>query len=92
MSIAAVERPTIDELLAEFCTARADYDPTELYGRLRDVEPVYRSQFGFWIISRHADASYLLKGGQTARTAPVGARRLTDRAAESLLPHQTSAA
>ena len=51
-------------------TARADYDffstevradPFPLFRRLRENDPVYRSDFGYWYVSTYADASRLVR-------------------------------
>lgn len=36
-------------------------DPYPLYRRLRDEDPVHRSPFGMWVLSRHADVLAALK-------------------------------
>jgi cytochrome P450 len=39
-------------------------DPFPLFARLRQHDPVYRTDFGYWYVSRYADASSLLRDGR----------------------------
>jgi cytochrome P450 len=36
-------------------------DPYPIYRRLRETEPVHRSSFGYWILSRYADVDTVLR-------------------------------
>ncbi|HEY2959659.1 MAG TPA: cytochrome P450 [Actinomycetota bacterium] len=42
-------------------------DPYPLYRRLRQADPVHRSELGFWVLTRHADVLALLRDPRTSR-------------------------
>jgi cytochrome P450 len=45
----------------DFFDAAVRDDPFPLFARLRRHDPVYRTDFGYWYVSRYADASALLR-------------------------------
>jgi cytochrome P450 len=45
----------------DFFGAAVREDPFPLFARLRQHDPVYRTDFGYWYVSRYADASALLR-------------------------------
>src|SRR2546425_2088390 len=44
-----------DEVLSELMAPRHRADPYPLYERLREQDPVHRTGFGQYVLSRHAD-------------------------------------
>lgn len=58
------------ELVADFYESTGEFDPTDLYGRLLAEEPLHRSVYGFYVLSRYADAVAVLKGNNAIRTPP----------------------
>ncbi|QUQ65532.1 cytochrome P450 [Kutzneria sp. CA-103260] len=50
------------DALAEFASPEFQRDPYPFLHRLRDVDPVHRTAKGFYLATRHADASFLLAG------------------------------
>jgi cytochrome P450 len=55
-------RPLFDILDPAFIA-----DPYPVYRRLRERAPVWRSPLGFWVLSRHADISWVLKDPRFGR-------------------------
>lgn len=45
----------------DFFDLEAQIDPFPLFARLREHDPVYRTDFGYWYVSRYDDASSLLR-------------------------------
>lgn len=64
-----VARPLAD-LVADFYETAGEFDPADLYARLLAEEPLHRSVYGFYVLSRYADAVALLKGDSAIRTPP----------------------
>lgn len=58
------------EVVAEFYETTGEFDPTALYGRLLAEEPLHRTVYGFYVVSRYSDAVALLKGNSAVRTPP----------------------
>ncbi|HZC99905.1 MAG TPA: cytochrome P450 [Actinomycetes bacterium] len=62
-------------------------DPYPLYHRLRELDPVHRSRAGVWVLTRHADATAVLRDPRFSadpahlrgRRPQVGPRRLDTR-------------
>jgi cytochrome P450 len=48
----------------DFFDAAVRDDPYPLFNRLRDHDPVYRTDFGYWYVSRYADANALVRDGR----------------------------
>jgi cytochrome P450 len=42
-------------------------DPYPLYQRLRTQDPVHRSEFGFWVLTRHAEVAAVLRDPRMSR-------------------------
>jgi cytochrome P450 len=78
----AADLEGIDPFLPEY---RAD--PNPLYHRLRELDPVHRSPAGVWVLTRHADATAVLRdprfssnpGHLHGARPQVGPRRLDTR-------------
>jgi cytochrome P450 len=51
----------------------ADTDPTALYADLRGSDELVRTDFGFVVVGRHADALTLLRDERTVRVPPAAA-------------------
>ena len=66
----AVTTQSLADEVAEFYRTVGEFDPTELYARLLTEEPLHRSVFGFFVVSRYADAVSVLKGNNAIRTPP----------------------
>ena len=48
------------DLLAQFVSPEFQRDPYPFLRRLRDADPIHRTAKGFYLATRHADASFLL--------------------------------
>jgi cytochrome P450 len=53
-------------------------DPYPQYATLRAEAPVYRSQLGFWLLSRYEDVSWLLRSGMSVEDGNITDRQLLD--------------
>jgi cytochrome P450 len=45
-------------------------DPYPYYHRLREADPIHRSPFGYWVLSRHRDVDALLKDARPCSDFP----------------------
>ena len=67
----------------EFLTSAHEYaDPYPLFHQLRDHDPVYQTDFGYWYVSRYADVMALLRdtrltSGRDAIADALGVERGT---------------
>lgn len=41
-------------------------DPYQIYRRLREADPIHRSNFGYWVLSRYADVDTLLRAPEAS--------------------------
>jgi cytochrome P450 family 107 subfamily K polypeptide 1 len=67
------EAHEIEKAVANYYRSPGASDPQALYPRLRSQDPFRQPEIDMWIVSRHADAVAVLKGGQTVRTPPASA-------------------
>jgi cytochrome P450 len=70
MTLTSITTRSLADEVAEFYQTAGEFDPTELYARLLAEEPLHRTVFGFYVVSRHADAITVLKGNNAIRTPP----------------------
>lgn len=54
-------RPVAARASYDFFSPEVRADPFPLFRRLRENDPVYRTDFGYWYVSTHADASQLVR-------------------------------
>jgi pimeloyl-[acyl-carrier protein] synthase len=66
-------------------------DPYPLFRRLREEDPVHRSRYGSWVISRHADIAAALRdprfSSRPSRYSTLSARRLKNSVAADTARH-----
>ncbi|MEV6235656.1 cytochrome P450 [Lentzea sp. NPDC051838] len=52
---------SLPDALGQFATAEFHRDPYPYLRRLRETEPVHRTSAGFYLVSRHRDASFVFR-------------------------------
>jgi cytochrome P450 len=57
----AVDRADVAMTAYDFFSSETLENPFPLFHRLRDADPVYETDFGYWYVSRYADVTALLR-------------------------------
>jgi cytochrome P450 len=64
-------------------------DPYPQYAVMRSQAPVYEHPFGFWLVTRHEDVSWLLRAGMSVEDGNVAAESLLRQLREEVYGNET---